>query len=446
MASSYSPRLSSNFTLKKALPRRRGVNPAGIKKSASDNDSLKYRNLHYPQERKEKMFISLYNFEKEVRDKVNFNKPKLNDTTLRDGEQTPGVVFSIEEKLQIAKLLDEIGVAQIEAGTPIMSEHETKAVGAIVKEKLKASIMGWARAAQPDVDAVLKTSADAIAISIATSDIHLQYKLGMTREQVVERATSMVEYAKDHGLYVSLNSEDASRTEFSFLKEFATKGRDAGADRLRVCDTLGVLIPQSTRYLVKRVLDEVKIPVEIHTHNDYGLAVANALAAFEVGAEWASTTVNGLGERAGNSSLEGLIMSLTKLYNLETKYKIDKLYQISRYVEKASGIQVPPNRSIVGQHMFTHESGIHVDGVLKYPYTYESFLPDEIGASRRIVIGKHSGKHAVWDKLQELGIEVAKDQLMEILEIIKERSQSRKSAINDQELKEIAKEILAKSK
>jgi homocitrate synthase NifV len=391
------------------------------------------------------MFISLYNFEKDVSDKFSFNDPKLNDTTLRDGEQTPGVVFSIDEKLHIAKLLDEIGVQQIEAGTPIMSDHEVKAVSAIVKEGLNASIMGWSRAAKPDIDALLKTSADAVAISIATSDIHLQYKLGMTREQVLEKATSMVEYAKDHGLYISLNSEDATRTEFPFLKEFAQKGKEAGADRLRVCDTLGVLIPQSTRYLVKRVIDEVRIPVEIHTHNDYGLGVANALAAYEVGAEWASTTVNGLGERAGNSSLEGVIMSLTKLYNRETDYKIDRLYEISRYVEQASGLLVPPNRSIVGQHMFTHESGIHVDGVLKYPYTYESFLPDEIGASRKITIGKHSGKHAVWDKLLELGIEVSKDELVEIVEVIKERSQKRKSAIKDKELKKIANDIVSKS-
>jgi isopropylmalate/homocitrate/citramalate synthase len=207
---------------------------------------------------------------------------------------------------------------------------------------------------------------------------------------------------------------------------------------------LGVLIPQSARYLVKRVIDEIGIPVEIHTHNDYGLAVANALAAFEVGAEWASTTVNGLGERAGNSSLEGLIMSLTKLYNLETNYKMDKLYEISRYVEEASGLAVPPNRSIVGQHMFTHESGIHVDGVLKYPYTYESFLPDEIGASRRIVIGKHSGKHAVWDKLKALGVNVTKEQLLEVVDVIKDRSQSRKSAIKDRELKKIATDIISK--
>ncbi len=388
------------------------------------------------------MFISPYNFEGEVTKAFRFRAPKLNDTTLRDGEQTPGVVFSTDEKVQIARLLDEIGVQQIEAGTPIMSEHEVKAVSAIVKEKLKASVMGWARAAKPDVEAVLKTSADAIAISIATSDIHLKYKLGMSREQVLERAVSMVEYAKDHGLYVSINSEDATRTEYTFLKEFAKKTSEAGADRLRVCDTLGVLIPESTRYLVRKLLEEVGLTIEIHTHNDYGLAVANALAAFEVGAEWASTTVNGLGERAGNSSLEGLIMSLTKLYRLEPRYKMDKLYEISRYVEKASGLQVPPNRSIVGQHMFTHESGIHVDGVLKYPYTYESFLPDEIGASRRIVIGKHSGKHAVWDKLLELGIEVSKEQLMEIVEVIKERSQKRKSAITDAQLKKIAAKII----
>jgi homocitrate synthase NifV len=392
------------------------------------------------------MFVSLYNFEDEVRKGFSFAAPKINDTTLRDGEQTPGVVFSLEEKIQIARLLDEIGVQQIEAGTPAMSPEETRAVGAIVKEKLNASIMGWSRAVQSDVDAVLKTEADAIAISIATSDIHLSYKLNMTREQVLEKATSMVEYAKSHGLYVSLNSEDATRTDFTFLKEFALKGKEAGADRLRICDTLGVLIPASSKYLTRRIIEEVKLPVEIHTHDDYSLAVANALAAFEAGAEWASTTVNGLGERAGNSSLEGVVMGLIKLYNLHLPFKISKICEISHYVEKASGISVPPNRSIVGAHMFTHESGIHVDGVLKYPYTYESFLPDEIGTSRKIVIGKHSGKHAVWDKLKELGINVSKEQLIKIVDVVKRSSQERKSAITDEELREIANEVIGVKK
>ncbi len=387
------------------------------------------------------MFVSLYNFADEVRKGFSFTEVKMNDTTLRDGEQTPGVVFSDEEKVKIARMLDEVGVQQIEAGTPAMSDGEANAVKAIVKEGLNASIMGWSRPVKEDIDSVIGTGADAIAISIATSDIHLQYKLKMTREEVLERAISMVEYAKSHGLYISLNSEDATRTNLAFLKEFAKKGKEAGANRLRVCDTLGVLIPASSRFLTKRIIDEVKIPIEIHTHNDYGLAVANALAAFEAGAEWASTTVNGLGERAGNSSLEGIIMSLIKLYNIELPFKIDKIYSLSRFVEEASGIPVALTRSIVGRHMFTHESGIHVDGVLKYPYTYESFMPDEIGASRRIIIGKHSGKHAVWDKLKELGIEVDKRKLLEIVAVIKESAESRKSSITDEELIQIANEI-----
>ncbi|MEE8167413.1 MAG: homocitrate synthase family protein [Candidatus Hydrothermarchaeales archaeon] len=391
------------------------------------------------------MFVSLYNFLDDVRGGFHFGEVKMNDTTLRDGEQTPGVVFSLDEKVEIARLLDGIGVQQIEAGTPAMSPEEENAVASVAKEGLNASTMGWARAVQSDVDAVLRTDADAIAISIATSDIHLQYKLKMTREEILDRATQMVEYAKDHGLYISLNSEDATRTDFAFLKEFGLKGKEAGADRLRVCDTLGVLIPASSKYLVAKVLEEIKIPVEIHAHNDYGLGVANALAAFEAGAEWASTTVNGLGERAGNSSLEGIIMSLLKLYNLDVPFNINKLFEISRYVEKASGIPVPVNRSVVGSHMFTHESGIHVDGVLKFPYTYESFLPDEIGASRRIVIGKHSGKHAVWDKLTELGIDTDKEQLIAILEAVKQSSMERKSALTDAELKKIALGIIGKA-
>lgn len=388
------------------------------------------------------MFVSLYNFVDEVRSQFNFNNPKINDTTLRDGEQTPGVVFTMEEKIEIARLLDEIGVQQIEAGTPALSPHEEEAVRAIAKEGLNASIMGWARAVKNDIDAVIRTDADAIAISIATSDIHLQYKLRKTREEVLEMATSSVEYAKEHGLYVSLNAEDATRTDFPFLKEFSIKGREAGADRIRICDTLGVLIPMSCRYLVKKIIDEAKVSVEIHTHNDYSLAVANALAAIEVGAEWVSTTVNGIGERAGNSSLEAVIMSLLKLYNLDLPFKISKIYELSRYVEKVSGLPVSKNTPIVGEHMFTHESGIHVDGVLKFPYTYESFLPDEIGASRKIVIGKHSGKHAVWDKLRELGIEVSKEELHKIVAKVKEIAIRRKSALTDEELKQIAEEVL----
>jgi homocitrate synthase NifV len=390
------------------------------------------------------MFVSLYNFADEVRKNIHFGEVKMNDTTLRDGEQTPGVVFSMDEKVRIANLLDEIGVQQIEAGTPAMSPEEERAVAEVAKQGLKASTMGWARAVQSDIDAVLRTEADAVAISIATSDIHLQYKLKMTREEVLSRATEMVEYAKDHGLYVSLNSEDATRTDFAFLKEFGIKGKEAGADRLRICDTLGVLIPASSKYLTMKVIEEIGISVEIHAHNDYGLAVANALAAFEGGAEWASTTVNGLGERAGNSSLEGIIMSLLKLYNLQLPFKISKIYELSRFVEKASGIPVPVNRSIVGRHMFTHESGIHVDGILKFPYTYESFMPDEIGASRKIIIGKHSGKHAVWDKLKELGIEANKEQLMAVVEAVKQHSVERKSAITDEELKALAERIIGK--
>ncbi|MCS4541863.1 MAG: homoaconitate hydratase, partial [Euryarchaeota archaeon] len=313
-------------------------------------------------------------------------------------------------------------------------------------EKLNASIMGWSRAAKEDVNAVIESEADAIAISIATSDIHLQYKLRMTREEVIEKALSMVEYAKSHGLYISLNAEDATRTDFAFLREFATKGKEAKADRFRLCDTLGVLVPVSSRYLTKRIIDEVRIPVEIHAHNDYGLAVANTLAAFEAGAEWASTTVNGLGERAGNASLESVLMSLIKLYNLDVSFKITKICELSNYVEKASGIPVPVIEAIVGKHVFTHESGIHVDGVLKFPYTYESFLPDEIGRSRSIVIGKHSGKHAVWAKLNELGISVDKSELIKIVEVVKHRSEERKRAITDEELKEIAREIIEQTK
>lgn len=277
---------------------------------------------------------------------------KIVDTTLRDGEQTAGVVFSKAEKLQIARMLDEIGVHQIEAGIPVMGGDEEEAIKAIVKAGLKASIMGWNRAVISDIEASLRCGVDAVAISISTSDIHIKYKLKKTREWVLESMVKATEFAKKHGVYISVNAEDASRTDMDFLLQFAKAAKEAGADRLRYCDTVGIMEPFTMYEVIKTIIEKVGIPVEMHTHNDFGMATANALAGVRAGATYVGVTVNGLGERAGNAALEEVVMALKYIYNIDVGIKTYKLRELSEYVAKASQRELPVNKAIVGKNIF----------------------------------------------------------------------------------------------
>ncbi|PMQ02193.1 MAG: homocitrate synthase [Dictyoglomus sp. NZ13-RE01] len=359
---------------------------------------------------------------------------KIVDTTLRDGEQTAGVVFSKTEKVQIAKMLDEIGVHQIEAGIPVMGGDEEEAIKAIVKAGLKASIMGWNRAVISDIEASLRCGVDAVAISISTSDIHIKYKLKKTREWVLESMVKACEFAKKHGVYVSVNAEDASRTDMEFLIKFAKAAKEAGADRLRFCDTVGILEPFTTYEIIKKLIDEVGIPIEMHTHNDFGMATANALAGVRAGATYVGVTVNGLGERAGNAALEEVVMALKYIYNVDLDIKTHKLKELCEYVAKASAREIPVNKAIVGKNIFAHESGIHADGVLKYPKTYEVFTPEEVGGERQIVIGKHSGTHALIRKFQEYGIQLSEEDATELLKSVRALAVELKRPLFDKEL------------
>ncbi|MCS7201437.1 MAG: homocitrate synthase [Dictyoglomus sp.] len=369
---------------------------------------------------------------------------KIVDTTLRDGEQTAGVVFSKTEKVQIAKMLDELGVHQIEAGIPVMGGDEEEAIKAIVKSGLKASIMGWNRAVISDIEASLRCGVDAVAISISTSDIHIKYKLRKTREWVLENMVKACEFAKKHGVYVSVNAEDASRTDLDFLLEFARLAKQAGADRLRFCDTVGILEPFTTYEIVKKIIDEVGIPVEMHTHNDFGMATANALAGVKAGATYVGVTVNGLGERAGNAALEEVVMALKYIYNVDLDIKTFKLKEICEYVAKASARELPLNKTIVGKNIFAHESGIHADGVLKYPKTYEVFSPEEVGGERQIVIGKHSGTHALIRKFSEYGIQLSEEEATELLKSVRALAVELKRPLFDKELMYLYQDYLNK--
>jgi homocitrate synthase NifV len=356
------------------------------------------------------------------------------DTTLRDGEQTAGVVFTNEEKIRIARYLDEIGIDQIEAGIPVMGGFEKDCIKSIVNLGLKASIMAWNRAVISDIKESLECGVDAVAISISTSDIHIQHKLQTTREDVLKRMSDAVKFAKDNGLYVSVNAEDASRTDIEFLTEFALVAKHAGANRLRFCDTVGTLDPLTTFRYIRTLTDAVGIDVEMHTHNDFGMATANALAGVYAGANHVGVTVNALGERAGNSCLQEVIMGMKYLMKINLPYKTTIFREVAEYVAEASGRPVPVSKPIVGTNIFAHESGIHGDGVLKNPLTYEVFTPEEVGLQRQIVLGKHSGTAAVKAKFKEYSIELNEEEARDMLALVRQASIDLKRPPFDKEL------------
>lgn len=363
------------------------------------------------------------------------------DTTLRDGEQTAGVVFSNDEKIQIAKYLDQIGVDQIEAGIPVMGGFEKDCIKDIVNMGLDASIMAWNRAVIADIKESLECGVDAVAISISTSDIHIEHKLQTTREDVIRRMADAVKFAKDNDLYVSVNAEDASRSDMDYLTEFALTAKQAGADRMRFCDTVGILNPLTTFRYIKTLHDAVGLDIEMHTHNDFGMAGANALAGIYAGANYVGVTVNGLGERAGNACLQEVIMGMKYLMNIGVRYDTTLFREVAQFVADASGRALPVSKPIVGSNIFAHESGIHGDGVLKNPLTYEVFKPEEVGLTRQMVLGKHSGSASVKAKFREYGIELSSEQAQEILKRIREMAIDKKRSLFDKELMYIYEEF-----
>ncbi|NMA52150.1 MAG: homocitrate synthase [Peptococcaceae bacterium] len=366
------------------------------------------------------------------------------DTTLRDGEQTAGVVFANKEKVQIAKFLDIVGVHQIEAGVPVMGGDEKEAIKEICRLGLKASIMGWNRPVIKDIEASLECGVDAVALSISTSDIHIKHKLRASRDWVLEQMVNGTRFAKSEGLYVSVNAEDASRSDMDFLIEYASEAKKAGADRLRYCDTVGIMDPFTINERIKTIRSKVDIDIEMHTHNDFGMATANALAGVLGGAKYIGVTVLGLGERAGNAALEEVVMALKHIYKIDLNFKTERFVDLAHYVSLASGRELPAWKAIVGSNMFAHESGIHADGVQKNPQNYEAFQPEEVGLQRQIVIGKHSGTAAVKAKFAEFGIELDKEQCKELLSKIQASTVEMKRNLFDKELMYIYRETYGK--
>jgi 2-isopropylmalate synthase len=375
----------------------------------------------------------------------NKKKIRIFDTTLRDGEQTPGVTVSPDQKLEIAMKLDELGVDTIEAGFPVVSPGEVEAIKKIIKQGLKAEICGLARTTQKDIDVALKSDLKYIHTFIATSDIHLQYKLKMTREQVLEKAVYAVEYAKKHGLIVEFSAEDATRSEIQFLNNIFKSVAEAGADRIDIPDTVGYSTPQYISKLVADVAEVTGLPVSVHCHNDFGLAVANSIAGFQAGAACAHVTINGLGERAGNAALEELVMACQCLYQISHNIKTEQLYNVSKFVSSAMGIIVQPNKAIIGENAFGHESGIHTHGIINNPLTYEPISPELVGRKRWMQAGKHAGAHGIKAILDEFGITATDLQLKEIVEKQKLIADGGKS-ITTSDLLSLASEVLKNKK
>jgi methanogen homocitrate synthase len=384
-----------------------------------------------------KYFVSPFNKE------VNLEFPKnitIYDTTLRDGEQTPGVCLRTPEKLKIAQKLDELKIHQIEAGFPIVSNEEKRSVKAIVNENLNADIIVLSRTKKEDIDVALDCDVDGIITFMGTSDIHLQHKLKLSKDQALNVCMKSIEYAKDHGIFVAFSAEDATRTDLDFLKRIYKKAENYGVDRIHIADTVGAINPYGMDFLVRELRSHLKVDIAMHCHNDFGLALSNSIAGLLAGGNAISTTVNGIGERAGNTSLEELIMALLMVYGVDLGFNIKVFYELSKLVEELTHMKIPDNKPIVGRNVFRHESGIHVDAVIEEPLTYEPFLPELIGHHRRIVLGKHSGCRAVKAKLQECGIEVTRDELCEIVEQVKMQREEGKY-INDKLFNKIVKSI-----
>lgn len=365
------------------------------------------------------------------------------DTTLRDGEQTPGVALTPEEKVEIAIQLDRLGVDIIEAGFPITSKGELKAVSEICKLGLSAKICALARCEKNDIDAAVDTGVDWVHVFLATSDIHLKHKLRMTREQALEKIAEAVEYAKSRGVVVHYSAEDATRTEHDFLMKALKVAADAGADSIDIPDTVGFAVPAAIRRFVSSAKIVTGKPIAVHCHDDMGLAVANSLSAVEAGAEIIHATINGIGERAGNASLEEIVVALHTLYDVKTNINLQEIYKTSRLVAKLTGVWIPKNKAIVGENAFAHESGIHVHGVLGSPETYEPIAPELVGRRRKIVAGKHSGIHGIDFLLKECGLDMDRAKAKEVLEKVKALGDMG-MRVPDAQLKAIAEEIVGK--
>ncbi len=341
------------------------------------------------------------------------------DETMRGGEQTPGVVFSVRDKIDIAQILDESGVSVIDAGFPIMSAGEQEAIKEILGMGLKAEIGVTVRHLKSDIDAAISLDVENIYLFHTTSDIHLKHKDRVGREEAKIRTIGGIDYAKTHGLNVTFISEDTMRSDPSFVEDMVSSAIEHGAERIILCDTSSVAAPEHIKAVFERFISKFKVPFGVHCHNDFGMAVANTVSAVAGGAVYPTLAVNSLGDGSGNAALEEVVMALEKIYGFDTGMDTTRLYEISKLVEERSGCYLSPQKPISGLNSYRHESEVHVSGVLRYPEVYEPIKPEEVGRQREFVIGKHSGPSIIKLKLGEKGMGADDEQTAEILRRIK---------------------------
>lgn len=365
------------------------------------------------------------------------------DTTLRDGEQTPGVSFTLDQKIAIAQQLGDIGVHVIEAGFPASSDAEFETVKTISGMELDSMVCGLARSLKTDVDRCIECDVDMVHVFIPTSEVQRIHTIKKTHEEVLEITGSIIRYARDHCSQVMFSAMDATRTEVPALLKVYQTAVDAGATIINVPDTVGVMSPSAMKGLIGAIRDSIDCPIDIHCHNDFGLAVANTISAVEAGASQVQVTINGLGERAGNADLSQTVMTLESIYNIRTGIATQRLVETSRLVSHFAAIPVPPTQPIVGANAFAHESGIHSHGVIAESSTFEPGImtPEMVGHRRRLTLGKHVGRHAVKQMLGDIHIEPDEQQLDEIVRKVKTIA-SKGKHLTDNDLYEIADSVL----
>ena len=366
---------------------------------------------------------------------------RLIDTTLRDGEPTAGVVFARQEKMRIASLLDEIGVPAAEVGIPALGENERDTIRAVVNLDLGLTVTAFCRAQVEEVEAAASCRVPAVLISISTSDVHIERRFHESRAWVLDQTGAACRRARELGLQFTVSAEDASRTDLAFLTEYYNVGVQEGAERVRYCDTLGLDHPFGIIRKVQELKGAVGVPLELHMHDDFGMATANVMSGLRGGADGVAVSVGGLGERTGNASLEEVVMALKYLYGRDLGMDTTRFREAAEYVADSSSRAIPVWKTIVGTNVFAHESGIHVDGVLKNPSNYEVFSPEEVGLERQLVVGKHSGSHTIFYKFKEFGIDLSQEESAEILALAREMAVDLKRALFDKELMYIYRDL-----
>ncbi len=371
---------------------------------------------------------------------MNKRNPYIIDTTLRDGEQAPGVVFSLKEKIEIARWLDRLGIPELEIGTPAISRSEQNDIRCLLNQGFAFKSTCWARATRHDLNAVLNTGADRVNLSFPVSDIQLK-ALGKSTAWVFSELPEIMKMATNHFSFVAVGAQDASRADRNLLKEYIAAAHYYGAQRIRIADTVGILNPQSTKELFEDLSFAFpQIDFEFHGHNDFGIATANHAVALTSGASSASLTVNGLGERAGNGALEEVIYALKYSYGIDLGYNGNLLNGLSALVETISKRQLPLSKPVTGAMAFSHESGIHCRSLKENPLSYQPFNPEEIGRDMVFVIGKHSGTGALSDFLEKRNIFLSKTDLTDLVSRIKAKSSKLKRDLNFSEIKTLIPE------